>query len=82
MSSVVNAADILGAQILSVDEKNVTTEERSTYDVLDTHFYTFTTTKGRADVILHVEHNGYYGGCLCYPEKVKAVPDSAHIPEP
>lgn len=80
MSSVVNAADILGNEILSVEEKQV--QEWTDEDQRDVHFYTITTHKGRADVILHVEHNGYYGGHLRHPKKVLSVPDSACIPEP
>ena len=67
-----NAADIVGHPILQVDVKDVvdTQSDTSMDDVQDIHFYTFVTQAGRADVILHVEHNGYYAGWLNTPTVV------------
>jgi hypothetical protein len=81
VSSVVNAADIIGATISYIDIKEHDQQDNGG-DVLDITFYTIVTSRGRADVILHVEHNGYYGGRLRTPTKVAAFPPSALIPEP
>jgi len=76
----VNAADIIGATISHIDVKETSSEDDGS-NVLDITFYTIVTSRGRADAILHVEHNGYYGGLLRKPVRVAAFPPSALIPE-
>lgn len=75
-----NALDIVGGTISSIDVKFVESKNGD-WDVRDVHFYTIVTDKGRADVILHVDHNGYYGGQLNYPLEVGSIPVSAREPE-
>lgn len=78
-----NAADIIGGTIQAIECKAGDRPEREdSYDVRDVWFYVIVTDKGRADVILHVDHNGYYGGCLEAPVQVDSIPDDAHTPEP
>lgn len=67
MSSVVNASDCAGGEILEWIEKESKSEDAEYDDVTDIHFYTLKTDRGYADVTLHVEHNGYYGGWLNAP---------------
>ena len=65
-----NAAAFCDALIVRCEEKDAPasyTPDASGYDVLDVTFYTITTEKGAIDVILHVDHNGYYGGWLHEP---------------
>lgn len=81
VSSVVNAADILQGTITDIDIKDHKPLDESGDEVTDVTFYTIVTEKGRADVILHVEHNGYYGGILHDPQEVDEIPASALIPE-
>lgn len=76
-----NAADILGGVISEIEVKEMRGAECEYGDVRDITFYTIVTDKGRADVILHVDHNGYYGGTLCYPVEVDSIPSSALTPE-
>jgi hypothetical protein len=77
----VNAADILGGIVSDIDVKGTTTIDAPDADVRDITFYTIVTDKGRADVILHVDHNGYYGGHLNDPTEVESIPISAQEPE-
>ena len=76
VSSVVNAADILGHEITAVEIKDAPDgytdpTDPTTDEARDIDFYTFVTAVGRADVILHTDHNGYYGGWLNAPEYIR-----------
>jgi hypothetical protein len=81
VSSVVNAADILGGIISHIDEKFCDQTNSDDGEYCDITFYTIVTDKGRADVILHVDHNGYYGGNLESPVLTNEIPASALTPE-
>ena len=65
-----NAADIIGHPIVSVQDKGCVDSRDDGDTTIDIHFYTFATAMGRADVVLHCEHNGYYGGWLNGPREV------------
>lgn len=78
MSSVVNAADIIGGTIIKIEAKPGPDESDDEPDECrSVTFYTITTEKGRCDVILHVDHNGYYGGQLSDPKLVDSIPKDA-----
>ena len=82
-----NAADVIGAEIIEFVEKPAAPAEEFEADqagdcdiggdVVDVHFYTLVTTMGRMDVTMHVEHNGYYGGWLNGPTVVDKLPEGA-----
>jgi len=71
----VNAADIVGNLITSIDIKEDDAVDVSGSEVRNITFYTIVTSLGRADVILHVDHNGYYGGELCNPVLIDEFPE-------
>ena len=80
-----NAAAILGSEITDFEEleskDDVVTTEEDYAEVRDIHFYAIRTTVGVADVTLHVDHNGYYGGWLNGPSLVNEMPAALPIPE-
>ena len=83
VSDIPGAASVLGATITGLEEKDATATDDSDGDggYRQITFYTFKTTAGQMDVILHVDHNGYYGGHLENPVLVDSFPTGAHVPE-
>ena len=75
---------MVGGEIINFEDKPVPDDQHSQVedhecggDVTDIHFYTLTTTRGRMDVTMHVDHNGYYGGWLNGPSVVAELPKGA-----
>lgn len=82
-----NAAAFSNSRIVKCEEKDApdsyddgSGKEGEYVDVRDVHFYTITTCKGAIDVILHVDHNGYYGGWLNEPTLSNASDFPAGLP--